>query len=296
MLSLAPAFILFSSFFAGILASNHFAGINAANSKGGANAYTCRTQADWNNLASTAKDSGFKAIRILGFDCNALDLASDAAARNGLQVLAGIYISGSVASAMTQINNEVQLFRQAYQKYGAGRYVGLTIGNEVNDATGSIMAKVYDVRGYLRSVGVSTPVSTVHTWVRIRDEPALCGGDFVGANAHAFYDGNVASGDAGNFVFSTVVPSLKSKCPGKKIIITESGWPSRGNRFGSKAVASSGDERSAISSLNCASARDPSVSLYAFEADDQLWKGNDNERSFGLFNKVKFNGDILNAC
>lgn len=37
--------------------------------------------------------------------------------------------------------------------------------------------------GYLGSVGVTTPVSTVHTWVNIRANPALCGADFVGANA-----------------------------------------------------------------------------------------------------------------
>ena len=95
------------------------------------------------------------------------------------------------------------MFRQAYATYGSGRYVGLTIGNETNDSSGNIMGKVYDVRGmrfqasissaylsspiippgYLRSVGVNTPVSTVHTWVRVRDDPALCGADFVGANA-----------------------------------------------------------------------------------------------------------------
>jgi hypothetical protein len=45
------------------------------------------------------------------------------------------------------------------------------------------MAKVYDVRGYLGSIGVTTPVSTVHTWVFIRDNPSMCGADFVGANA-----------------------------------------------------------------------------------------------------------------
>jgi len=37
--------------------------------------------------------------------------------------------------------------------------------------------------GYLGSVGVTTPVSTVHTWVNIRSNPTLCGADFVGANA-----------------------------------------------------------------------------------------------------------------
>ena len=43
-----------------------------------------------------------------------------------------------------------------------------------------------------------------------------------------------------------------------------------------------------MKSLNCAAKNDKSVAIYAFEADDQSWKGNDNERSFGLFGKVKF--------
>ncbi|TFK60665.1 glycoside hydrolase, partial [Pluteus cervinus] len=120
-----------------------------------------------------------------------------------------------------------------------------------------------------------------HTWVRVRDDPALCGADFVGANAHAYYDGGRTSGQAGDFVFQTVVPSLRSACPGKPIIITETGWPSRGNNNGA-AVASQGDQRNALSSLNCA-ARDSSVSVYSFEYDDQLWKSSDAERSFGFF-------------
>ncbi|KAF8645848.1 hypothetical protein AX16_007506 [Volvariella volvacea WC 439] len=279
----------------GAWARNNFFGLTVANSVGNAGSYTCRTQAQWNTVANDARAAGFSAIRILGFDCNSLELASAAAAQAGIQVMAGIYVSGTIASAITQINNEVQLFRTAYARYGAGRYVGLTIGNEVNDSAGNIMAKVYDVRGYLRSVGVSTPVSTVHVWVTIRNNPALCGADFVGANAHAFYDGNRVSGQTGDFVYKTVVPSLKAACPGKKIFITESGWPSRGGNFGS-AVASLGDERNALLNLNCACRDDTSVSTFAFEYDDQLWKGNDNERSFGIFPKFNLNGDVWAPC
>ncbi|KAF9532710.1 glycoside hydrolase superfamily [Crepidotus variabilis] len=156
------------------------------------------------------------------------------------------------------------------------------------------MAKVYDVRGYLGSVGVTTPVSTVHTWVNIRANPALCGADFVGANAHAFYDGGRTSGQAGDFVFKTVVPALKAACPGKKVYITESGWPSRGGNNG-VAVPSVADEQNALLNLNCANRDDTSVSVYAFEYDDQLWKGNDNERSFGIFGKINL-GTAFAPC
>lgn len=62
-------------------------------------------------------------------------------------------------------------------------HIVIFLRNEVGDSAGNIMTKVYDVRGYLGSIGVTTPVSTVHTWVFIRDNPSMCGADFVGANA-----------------------------------------------------------------------------------------------------------------
>jgi hypothetical protein len=57
-------------------------------------------------------------------------------------------------------------------------------------------------------------------------------------------------------------------------------------------VASVVDERTALISLNCAIRNVP---VFAFEYDDQLWKANDNERSFGMFGKLTFNGDIFSA-
>ncbi|KAJ2921400.1 hypothetical protein H1R20_g15695, partial [Candolleomyces eurysporus] len=276
-------------------AANRFHGMAASNSAPNG-AYRCRTQAEWNSLASNARANGFQSIRIVGLDCNALDLASSAAAANGLTVMAGIWFSGTVAANLVQINNEVQVFRAAHGKWGAGRYKALTIGNEAADSAANVAAKVDDVRGYLRSIGINTPVATVHHWVAIRDNPGnLCRGDFVGANAHAFFDGNVAANAAGDFVFGTVVPALRSACPGKSIIITESGWPSRGATNG-RAVPSVANERAALINLNCAASRDTSVQVYAFEADDQTWKGNDVERSFGIFGKITLNGDVFNNC
>ncbi|KAF5316836.1 hypothetical protein D9619_006154 [Psilocybe cf. subviscida] len=280
----------------GAVAGNHFAGLTVSNSIGNTGSFTCRTQDQWNTLANDAKSQGFGAIRIEGFECNALDMASSAAASVGIQVMAGISVQqGTIAASIDGINNDVATFRDAFAKFGAGMYIGLTIGNEVQDSPDNIMAKVFDVRGFLGSVGVTTPVSTAHNWVEVRDNPILCGADFVGANAHAFFDGGRTSGQTGDFVFQTVVPSLKAACPGKKVFITESGWPSRGPNNG-VAVPSVGDETSAILNLNCACRDDTSVSVFAFEYDDQLWKANDNERSFGIFGKIGLNGDAFAPC
>jgi len=62
------------------------------------------------------------------------------------------------------------------------------------------------------------------------------------------------------------------------------------------AVASVADERNAILQINCACPNISSVSVFAFEYDDQLWKGNDNERSFGIFGKIQLNGDAFKPC
>ncbi|KAF9532695.1 glycoside hydrolase superfamily [Crepidotus variabilis] len=289
------SFILLLPLASSALANNYFYGITASGSEGGKNSYTCRTQDDWNAIAKDTRDQGFHSFRMYTFDCNALEMASSAAASQGVKLLAGIYVDGTMAQRSAKVDQDTQSFINAVRKYGEGRYAGLTVGNEMNDSPQNIIAKVNDVRTRLRSSGVNTAVSTVHTWVAVRDSPVLCSGDFVGANAHVFFDGQRTSNQAGDFMFSTVVPSLKRSCPGKPIMITESGWPSRGNN-NNAAVASVNDERTALSSLNCAAKRDPSIQIYAFEHDDQLWKSNDNERSFGIVGKIGLNNDILNAC
>ncbi|KNZ73340.1 putative family 17 glucosidase SCW11 [Termitomyces sp. J132] len=173
--------------------------------------------------------------------------------------------------------------------------MGLTIGNKVNSSVDNIMAKVYNVQGYLSLVGIMTPVSIVHTWVNVHDNPALCGANFVGVNTHAFYDGGHTSGQAGEFVFKTVVAVLKAACPGRKIHITESGWPSRGRSNGI-AIASLANECNALLNLNCTCQDDKSILVYAFEYNDQDWKANDNERSFGISGKFNLLGNVFPPC
>jgi len=166
-------------------------------------------------------------------------------------------------------------------KYGANNIDGLTIGSEVNDSPSNIIQKVKDVRSHLSSViGYKGPILTVHNWVQVMNNPVLCDADRVTVNAHAFYDGNVQAGNAGNFIRDTVLPNIRRVCASysavNDIVITESGWPSRGSSSGA-AVPSLGNEEAAIRSLNCAST---STKIFAFEADDSIWKStNENERS-----------------
>jgi len=215
------------------------------------------------------------------------DYATASAQKYGLPVLIGIWVDGTIANSVSSINNDVGAFVNAVNKYGAGNVDGLTIGNEVADTPQNIMQKVWDVRGYLNNIiGYKGPISTVPVWVDVMNNPILCDADRVTVNAHAFYDGNVQAAGAGDFITNTVIPIIKRVCAPyaavNTIIITESGWPSRGGDYGA-AVPSLANEQAALSSLNCAA---KSTKIIAFEADDSLWKSaDDNEKSFGILNK-----------
>ena len=177
------------------------------------------------------------------------------------------------------------MFVNTVKKYGAGIIDGLTIGNEVADTPMNIMKKVWDVRGYLNShIGYKGPVSTVHTWVNVMNNPILCDADRVTVNAYAFFDGHVQAAGAGDFITNVVLPNIKRVCAPyaavKNIVITESGWPSRGGNIG-VAVPSPPNEQAALKNLNCAA---KNTKIFAFEADDSTWKNaNDNEKSKWIF-------------
>jgi len=266
-------------------AANNFYGISISsfNANG-----QCRSADEWNSVVSNAKNNGYRRFRIYGNDCGTtFDLATSAAKAYGLPVLIGIWVDGTIASSATSINNDVAAFVNVVNKYGTSNVDGLTIGNEVNDTPTNIMQKVWDVRGYLNNIiGYKGPISTVHNWVEVMNNPVLCDADRVTVNAHAFYDGNVQAANAGNFISDTVLPNIKRVCAPysavNNIVITESGWPSRGGNNGA-AVPSLANEQAALRSLNCVS---KSTSVIAFEAEDSTWKsGSDNEKSFGILNK-----------
>jgi exo-beta-1,3-glucanase (GH17 family) len=265
--------------------TNNFYGIDISsfNAKG-----QCRNTAEWDSVVSNAKHNGYKRFRIYGNDCGTtFDLATASAKKYGLPVLIGIWVGGTIANSVAQINQDVGAFINTVNKYGANNVDGLTVGNEVADTPINIMQKVWDVRGYLHNViGYKGPISTVHTWVEVMNNPVLCDADRVTVNAHAFYDGKVQAPGAGNFIRDVVLPNIRRVCAPyaavKDIIITESGWPSRGPNFGA-AVPSLANEQAALSSLNCVA---KSNNIIVFEAEDSSWKsGHDNEKSFGILNK-----------
>lgn len=77
------------------------------------------------------------------------------------------------------------------------------------------------------------------------------------------------------------VNRVKNACPGKRVIVTESGWPHQGTSH-DKAVASKDAQAAAIASIKAEFNQD----LFLFNAFDTDWKKDDAS----TFNAEKYWG------
>lgn len=231
---------------------------------------------DSGTLASNIKSlSGFKVIRLYDVDC---DLVKVALQNKGSdqKLMIGIFHIDQISAGVQSIQNSGATNNDIY---------AVSVGNEnvdqgkntVNDMTSAVKT----ARDQLNGLGFKVPVVIIDTFTAIKNNPALCqSSDFVAANAHAYFSGGASSG-SGDFVKQTI-SDLKGKCDNKNVIITETGWPTKGNTNG-KAVASKSDQTTAINSI-LGAAKDQVV---LFTGWNELWKEDGNygvEKYWGLFN------------
>ena len=64
----------------------------------------------------------------------------------------------------------------------------------------------------------------IDTFIAILNNPDLCdASDYIAANAHPYFDGQVAASRAGNWV-AQQASNLASVCGGKEVLITGIPW------------------------------------------------------------------------
>lgn len=218
---------------------------------------------------------GYGMIRMYGTDCDQAGPIIDAAKSKGMKVMAGIYDIKNVQQEAETLSKAVNGDWSAVDT--------VSVGNEgINSGTYSISdvkSAVETARGCLKESGYSGSVITVDTFVAIINNPGLCDvGDYVGANCHAFFDGNVAAEDSGAFVLEQA-QRVSAACGGKHTVITEAGWPSKGASNG-KAIPSSENQKAAVKSLKDSFSSD----IYMFTAYNGYWKsGAEIEKYWGIY-------------
>ena len=230
----------------------------------------------------------YKAVRIYGLGCDIIPLAMKNVVKNGQKLMAGAYLSKSGNGE--DLSEVIQTLKDAVDQYAGGSWdvVQLfSVENErVNDhdmTASDVVDAINRGRTQLRGLGYNGPVGAVETVPATIDNPAICqASDVVMVNCHAFFDTNTKAQDAGTFVKSEV-ERVKSACGGKRVVVTESGWPHQGDSNGD-AVASPDNQRKALESIHSNFNQD----MFIHNAFDDTWKSD----SASTFNAERFWGVI----
>jgi exo-beta-1,3-glucanase (GH17 family) len=233
-------------------------------------------------IASEIKQlSGFEVIRLYGVDCNQVE-AVMAAKSSSQKVFAGIFDVANIASG-------IETLASAVKANGGWDHIHtVSVGNELVNSgqanAGQIKQYVNTARSALTSAGYSGPVVSVDTFIAVINNPELCDcSDYMAVNAHAFFDGQIAANDAGKWVLQQIQRVSTACGNSKSVMITESGWPSRGDSNG-VAVPSVENQQAAVSSIGSTCGGD----VILFTAFNDLWKAD------GPFNAEKYWGMFSN--
>ncbi|CAZ83688.1 unnamed protein product [Tuber melanosporum] len=222
---------------------------------------TCKDEATF--LSDTEKLRDFSYLRLYGIDCNQVPNGIAAAKKYDFQLFLGIHnvpdCENEIGKLITMVANNWALVHT------------VSVGNEVVNSgqmsAESVVAKVKIARSLLGAAGYTGSVVTVDTFVAIMANPVLCeASDYVAANCHPFFDGKVDASAAGDFL-KTQSENVKKACGGKKVLITETGWPHEGSPNGA-AVPSVDNQGVALSSIKNAMGLD----VCYFTAFDDNWK------------------------
>jgi exo-beta-1,3-glucanase (GH17 family) len=217
-----------------------------------------------------AKLQNYGQIRLYGLDCDQVKLVVPWAKKYGIKLFLGIWEVDAMESQVNKLYNDLD--------GDWSPVTAVTVGNEFimagRKSGAQMRAHTVDARSRLRSKGFSGPVASVNIFYEVLQDHTLCEDqDIVAVNLHPYFDGNVKAEQAGTFV-KDMSKLVENACPGKKVLVTETGWPSRGNPNG-VAVASKENQRTAVASIK--STMGDNVIL--FTAFDDDWK-TDNANTF----------------
>ncbi|VEU23084.1 DEKNAAC104205 [Brettanomyces naardenensis] len=193
--------------------------------------------------------SDFSIIRVYAPDCNCVSAILGSIGSNQ-KLFAGLFYLDSLSTDISTLASQVQSSSQGWD----GIYA-VSVGNEwVNDglySASQVAQAVSSGRSQLSSQGYNGQVVTVDTLVAYENNPELCSAsDFIAANSHPFWDGNVDPSNSGPWL-QEQISNVKSACGGSKdVLITETGWPTQGSTYGSKGVPSTQNQLSAIQSIS----------------------------------------------
>ncbi|OAA81918.1 Glycoside hydrolase, superfamily [Akanthomyces lecanii RCEF 1005] len=226
----------------------------------------CKTQEDVNDDVEQMAGK-YSVIRVYGTDCDQVPMMYKAAKKTGMKLFLGIWEPSAVQDEANKIiagvNGDWDMVHT------------VSVGNElVNSGQASprdIVAAVQSARSILRAAGYQGPVVTVDTFMAVQAHPELCdASDYCAMNAHPFFDSTTTASHAGRWLINTIARVKTALSNSKRIVITETGWPTEGLANG-LAVPGLANQKMALDSIQKAFTTTPG-DIILFSAFNDLWK------------------------
>ncbi|KAG7746154.1 hypothetical protein KL911_004428 [Ogataea haglerorum] len=204
---------------------------------------------------SLIQSKGIGEVRIYGNDCNYLTTVLPICAKKGIKVDQGFYISSagvdSIDDAVTELIKAVQ---DPSSGFDWDLFSFFSVGNEVINngyaTVGDLINKIKSVKSQLQSGGYTGKITTAEPPSTYQNNPDLCTSstiDFVGVNAHAYFDQYITAADAGTFLTNQVQVTQQA-CRNMDVKVVETGYPSQGKQNGGN-IPSPENQKTAIKKI-----------------------------------------------
>ena len=183
----------------------------------------------------------------------------------GIKTLVGAWLSDDLAMNDKEIESLVNLTQQGYVDIAA-------VGNEVLYRKELSEAELLDYINLVKREIPGTPVGYVDAYYEFTERPALaetC--DVILANCYPYWEG--CHVDYSFLYMKEMYQQAVKAAKGKKVIITETGWPSSGGAFEASEASMNNFLKYYANAQQWAKNED--VELFYFSSFDESWKTGD---------------------
>lgn len=190
----------------------------------------------------------------------------------GLKVLAGAWLSENKEINEEEISNLIQIAR-------AGNADLLAVGNEVLYREELEEAELLEYINRVKKEANGLPVGYVDAYYEFVNRPNITEAcDVIYANCYPFWEG--CQIDYSLLYIKDMFNRAVKAANGKRVIITETGWPSKGSAFESSVPSLQNAFNYFINVQQWA--KEDNIELFYFSGFDELWKV-DVEGDVGAF-------------
>ena len=194
------------------------------------------------------------------------------AKENGLKVLAGAWLSDNKEKNEEEIANLITLAKQGFADLVA-------VGNEVLYRDELTEAELLEYIWRVKKELPGIPVGYVDAYYEFKNRPAVTDAcEVIFSNCYPFWEG--CHIDYSLLYMKDMYNTAVKAAKGKKVIISETGWPNWGSAFEASEPSMENALKYFINTQKWS--REENIDVFYFSSFDELWKIND-EGDVGAF-------------